>query len=541
MAFSDEDKQQVQSLIDASITQLKAESQTVEGLTTVTALDNIVSLPALQGTTVVKAPLALLKGDKGDSGTDAYTEAKSNGYTGTYAQWAELITKVAESSDTIDSATQAINSAKEAATQAQTAATSATSAATQATTAATDANTATEAANSAATAATSAATQATTAANAANTATEAANTATSAANTAANAATEATNTANTATEAANTAATNANSAATQAGNVNAELSDDGVLTITSASGEKKAVTLGTGTAAQSYIDVTTYADASATVDGAAVAIPKRTRTRLYPKSSLVLPWETVNANTAHLDTSTFTSMRNMFYGCKRLATVNAANWDTSNVTDMANVFCWCYELQAVDVSGWDTSKVSSFCNGGWAGMFAECYQLTTLDVSGFDTANVTSLAFMFNYCTALQHLDVSGWDTSKVTSMVCTFRGCKSLTSLDLSGWDASSVTEFSSSIYSFFSECDALTTLIGTHTLAEVQAGSVVALKGCSIDPRLDGAPSLNRESILAVICGLADLSGATAQTLTLGATLKARVTEEDIAIATAKNWVVA
>jgi hypothetical protein len=50
--------------------------------------------------------------------------------------------------------------------------------------------------------------------------------------------------------------------------------------------------------------------------------------------------------------------------------------------------------------------------------------------------------------------------------------------------------------------------------------------------------AGGLNRASLRAVINGLADLTGQTAQTLTLGATLMAKLTEEDIAIAVSKNW---
>lgn len=114
MALTTEGKQEVQSMVDASITQLKAESQTVEGLSTVDDLSNVVSLPALQGSSVVKVPLSLLKGEKGDtgakgeSGTDAYAVAKQNGFTGTYAEWRALVKEIVNSGDTIDAAATGI-------------------------------------------------------------------------------------------------------------------------------------------------------------------------------------------------------------------------------------------------------------------------------------------------------------------------------------------------------------------------------------------------------------------------------------------------
>ena len=53
-----------------------------------------------------------------------------------------------------------------------------------------------------------------------------------------------------------------------------------------------------------------------------------------------------------------------------------------------------------------------------------------------------------------------------------------------------------------------------------------------------LSYSPLLERASILALFYGLADLTGNTKQTITLHATAKARLTAEDIKIATDKNW---
>ena len=87
---------------------------------------------------------------------------------------------------------------------------------------------------------------------------------------------------------------------------------------------------------------------------------------------------------------------------------------------------------------------------------------------------------------------------------------------------------------------CGALTSLIANRTIEEVISNNIGALNGLKISISLTHIINLDRASLRAVINGLADLTGQTAQTLTLGATLMAKLTEEDIAIATNKNWTI-
>ena len=126
------------------------------------------------------------------------------------------------------------------------------------------------------------------------------------------------------------------------------------------------------------------------------------------------------------------------------------------------------------------------------------------------------------------------FDTSAVTNMSSMFDGCSNLTTLDVSNFNTSAVTNMSSMFYG----CSKLTSIIGTHTLEEVHAGTIKALKGTKVSLYLSNSPNLERASILALFYGLADLTGNTAQTVTLHATAKARLTAEDIKIATDKNW---
>ena len=93
--------------------------------------------------------------------------------------------------------------------------------------------------------------------------------------------------------------------------------------------------------------------------------------------------------------------------------------------------------------------------------------------------------------------------------------------------------------MFNMFSECSQLQTLIGNRTIDDVLANNISALNGLKVALSLNYT-ILDRASLRAVINGLADLTGQTTQTLTLYPKLRAKLTEEDIAIATNKNWTI-
>ena len=138
-------------------------------------------------------------------------------------------------------------------------------------------------------------------------------------------------------------------------------------------------------------------------------------------------------------------------------------------------------------------------------------QLKTLNASCWDTSKVTNMNSMFNGCRSLQNLDVSGWDTSSVNSMNYMFNNCYSLQNLDVSGWDTSSVI----SAVIIFRECSAIRSIIGNKTLQDVEDGTV-AFRGLKVEISTSYSP-IRFSSILALANGLADLTGAKAQTLTI------------------------
>ena len=241
-------------------------------------------------------------------------------------------------------------------------------------------------------------------------------------------------------------------------------------------------------------------------------------------------------------TNSVTNMNDMFYGCKALTEINSSDWDTSNVTTMYGMFYECSNLTSLDLSNFDTSNVTSI-----GSMFNRCNNLTSLDVSNFDTSNVTDMYGMFYNCNNLTSLDLSNWNTSNVTNMSYMFYNCNNLTSLDLSNFDTSKVTNMS---YMFYN-CNNLTSLDMSNcdvskvtTLGDYMFDNCTALtdfkapQNISVAVKFSECTNLTHDSLMSIINNLATVSSK--KTLTLGSTNKAKLTDDEIAIATAKNWTV-
>ena len=240
-----------------------------------------------------------------------------------------------------------------------------------------------------------------------------------------------------------------------------------------------------------------------------------------------------NANA--IDTSLLTTMHQMFWSCSSLIELDLSGWNTSNVTSISNMFLGCSSLQSVDgLSDWDTSNVTNMSS-----LFESCSSLIELDLSGWNTSNVTNISYMFRRCKILQNLNLSGWNTSNVTNMSNIFYNAN-INNLDITGWtDVSNVT----SIVSFCSSSTNIPSFIGGRTIDDVINNNITILNGLKIASSnyLLGRYA-DRASVRALINGLADLTGQSTVTLNLTSTeVIDRLTDEDIAIATAKNWTIA
>ena len=109
--------------------------------------------------------------------------------------------------------------------------------------------------------------------------------------------------------------------------------------------------------------------------------------------------------------------------------------NTKNVKDMTFMFNGCSGLtQIKGVENLNTSSVTSMKN-----MFHGDYNLTKLDLSHFNTEKVTDMEDMLSYLLSLSYLDLSSFDTTQNPNMknmlvndVCVYQGLPGITTLIL-------------------------------------------------------------------------------------------------------------
>lgn len=157
-------------------------------------------------------------------------------------------------------------------------------------------------------------------------------------------------------------------------------------------------------------------------------------------------------------------------------------------------------------------------NGAFNFLNVSCNKITVKITNVFEVFNS---AFRDNIDN-LKEVEILG-DTSNCSDFSRMFYNCKALETFkgDL---DFSGCTTFMNS----FVNCNKLTTF-------KPKAGTI------KTTIQLNYSPLLSDESIQAIIDGLADLTETTAQTITLTDTVKAKLTEEQIASITSKNWTLA
>lgn len=158
--------------------------------------------------------------------------------------------------------------------------------------------------------------------------------------------------------------------------------------------------------------------------------------------------------------------------------------------------------------------------------FYNCTSVVKVNVTGYlDTLSMGNK--VFTNCTKLEEITFAEGVTT-IGSQV--FYGCKALKKVylpsSITTATNSSLTSTNSSYYVFYN-CTAL---------EDVQVGT-----DWNMSLRLNVSSNLTVESMVAMFNNLKDLTDETAKTLTLGSTNLAKLTDEQKAIATNKNWTLA
>ena len=209
-----------------------------------------------------------------------------------------------------------------------------------------------------------------------------------------------------------------------------------------------------------------------------------------------------------LDTSNITTMSSMFERCSAFSQFDKLkSFNMSNVKNISRMFYACSGLRNVDfLNNWDVSNVEN-CNG----IFSGC-KFSSGDFSSWNVSKVTDMEDIFSWNHALVSLDLSSWDVSNVTTMRYLFNGCTGLRCLDLSNWN----TPKARNLWDCpFRDCWNLRTIIGNHTLQDVENGLRTFILLNNNIPFKESP--IRFSSILAIANGFADMTGKTAQTLTI------------------------
>lgn len=214
------------------------------------------------------------------------------------------------------------------------------------------------------------------------------------------------------------------------------------------------------------------------------------------------------------------NMAGMFGNCENLKTIPLL--DTRNVTNMAGMFSFCSNLKTIPKI--NTAKVTDMST-----MFDVCKNLEEIPL--LDTSNVTNMHEMFGNCELLR--TIPELNTVSVSSMPSMFINCSSIKDIPL--LEASSVTN----VWQIFDGCDLLENLGGLKNLGQAYPTTATANDGW-YSLVLSKCPLLTHDSLMNVINNLYDIKskGVKPQTLQLGDTNKAKLTTEEIAIATNKGW---
>ena len=239
--------------------------------------------------------------------------------------------------------------------------------------------------------------------------------------------------------------------------------------------------------------------------------------------------------------------QNAFYQCIRLQSLNIPR-SVSNIEPYAFAGCWA--LQTLTIPG-TLSTIGSNNFQGCSGL-----QTVTLE-SGVTTIN----SYAFQGCPNLSQITIP---ESVATIRDYVFRDCTSLVSITLpsrvtrlEGYlfencyalqsvSFGNVTSFGNCV---FNRCQSLRSITLPRTLTSIGNNcfsGCTALENVTLESGFNANglnlasayPSYPVATMVSWLDALADRSGQSAYTLTIGASNKSRLTAEQIAVATAKNW---
>lgn len=183
------------------------------------------------------------------------------------------------------------------------------------------------------------------------------------------------------------------------------------------------------------------------------------------------------------------------------------------ITDLSNLF---YNNSVEKIYSLpDTSKVTTMEK-----MFYGCKNLNTINLN-IKTSKVNSMGYMFDGCANLKTLNLTSFETPLLRNVNSMFRGCSELETINFNTFNLSNLFY---NMDGMFSNCKKL------HTVT----GEILKIKQ---DLSLKYSP-LTNDSAMVFINGLDNVTST--RTLQLSTSTYSTLSEEQIAMATAKGWTV-
>ena len=288
-------------------------------------------------------------------------------------------------------------------------------------------------------------------------------------------------------------------------------------------------------------------------------------------------------NMDNWDTSNLTRMSAMFYDCTSLTSLDLSHFNVSKLQQIESAFYNCKALTSINLTGWEVAPLITMNS-----TFLSCESLESLEVNHLNTVGVTDMGSTFTNTKSLTALDISNWDLSNVKFMSSMLRG-SSVAIVNYPTMEAPNLTDSNA----FASNCPNLTKVYINmpSTVKKIEGmiqntpniedfgvinldglGNLVAwyhlnaysnptnkaeirfrFKGTlrsehvSIFRQLFIYPNntavlydkFSKQTLIDLIDCLNDYSGTeTTATLELGTVNLAKLTEDEILVATNKNW---
>ena len=275
-------------------------------------------------------------------------------------------------------------------------------------------------------------------------------------------------------------------------------------------------------------------DEGYTLSGASVSVNVSSGSDYNVKASVIYTsqgnTQPVGSNATEIDLSNATwnssstkNLDGMFYYMQHL---NKVIWGdiiqklTSDSVSCSRLFYQCSNMKLIDLSAFGSKIIT---NPG--DMFSHCTKLTSV-LWGDVKVQTTNFSYMFNSCEKLETVDTSFLDPNyhDTNSIACMFSHCYILKSVDLSNLYTANITN----TVNTFASCRRLTEITFENGCFSNASMTALYLNACP----------LTHDCAVDIFNKLATRDNS--PSLKLSTTTKGYLTDDEIAIATGKGWVV-